>query len=38
INTLIKKSTFYPLKGDHFFFLQNAKFIADTIKKAKNAS
>ncbi|WP_270984800.1 alpha/beta fold hydrolase [Campylobacter upsaliensis] len=38
INTLIKKSTFYPLKGDHFFFLQNAKFIADIIKKAKNAS
>ncbi|MBS4268583.1 alpha/beta fold hydrolase [Campylobacter vulpis] len=38
ISTLIEKNAFYPLRGDHFFFLQNAKFIADTIKKAKNAS
>ena len=33
ISGLIKNSTFYPLDGDHFFFLQQAQFIADEIKK-----
>lgn len=27
IHKLIKNSKFYPLKGDHFFFLKNAEFI-----------
>ncbi len=31
IHQLIENSAFYPLDGDHFFFLQHAKFIADTI-------
>jgi len=35
---LIENSKFYPLEGDHFFFLKHAKFIADEIKKdIKNA-
>ena len=33
IANLIKNSKFYPLDGDHFFFLANAQFIADEIKK-----
>jgi pimeloyl-ACP methyl ester carboxylesterase len=28
---LIENSKFYPLEGDHFFFLKHAKFIADEI-------
>ncbi len=28
---LIENSEFYPLDGDHFFFLKHANFIADTI-------
>jgi len=28
---LIEDSKFYPLEGDHFFFLKHAKFIADEI-------
>ncbi|MEA1952883.1 MAG: alpha/beta hydrolase [Campylobacterota bacterium] len=28
---LIKNSTFYPLDGDHFFFLKHSAFIAQTI-------
>ena len=28
---LISNSEFYPLDGDHFFFLKHANFIADTI-------
>jgi pimeloyl-ACP methyl ester carboxylesterase len=28
---LIKNSKFYPLEGDHFFFLKHASFIADEI-------
>jgi len=28
---LIENSEFYPLDGDHFFFLKHAHFIADTI-------
>ncbi|MDA3077644.1 alpha/beta hydrolase [Campylobacter sp. JMF_06 NA1] len=31
IHSLIKNSKFYPLDGDHFFFIKHAKFIADTI-------
>jgi len=31
IHTLIKNSTFYPLDGDHFFFLKHKDFIAKTI-------
>ncbi|CAA6826177.1 MAG: 2-hydroxy-6-oxohepta-2,4-dienoate hydrolase [uncultured Sulfurovum sp.] len=30
---LIEDSKFYPLKGDHFFFLQHANFIAHEIEK-----
>ncbi|TKX32446.1 alpha/beta fold hydrolase [Campylobacter aviculae] len=29
---LIKNSEFYPLEGDHFFFLKHAAFIAEKIK------
>ena len=31
---LIDDSKFYPLNGDHFFFLQHANFIAHEIEKA----
>lgn len=31
IHTLIKNSQFYILNGDHFFFLQNAPFIAQYV-------
>ncbi len=31
IASLIEGSRFYPLEGDHFFFLQHAPFIAQTI-------
>lgn len=33
IASLIKTSSFYPLEGDHYFFLPHAPFIAETIKK-----
>ena len=33
---LIKDSKFYPLKGDHFFFLQHAQFIANEIEQDIN--
>ncbi|MCR4942373.1 MAG: alpha/beta fold hydrolase [Campylobacter sp.] len=33
IHSLIKNSKFYPLKGDHFFFLLHANFINDTVIK-----
>ena len=33
ISKLIKKSKFYPLEGDHFFFLKQANFIATEIEK-----
>ncbi len=33
IHTLMKNSKFYPLEGDHFFFLKHADFIAKTIQK-----
>lgn len=32
INRLIKNSEFFPLAGDHFFFLIHSKFISDTIE------
>lgn len=31
---LIKKSEFYPLEGDHFFFLKHSMFITNTLEKA----
>ncbi len=31
IHALIQKSTFYPLEGDHFFFLKQASFIEQTV-------
>jgi len=34
IAKLIENSTFYPLEGDHFFFLKHAHFIATEIEKA----
>jgi len=34
IAKLIKNSKFYPLDGDHFFFLKHADFIATEIEKA----
>jgi len=33
IAKLIEKSKFYPLEGDHFFFLKHAKFISNEIEK-----
>ena len=33
ISRIIKESSFYPLEGDHFFFIKNAKFISDKIIK-----
>jgi pimeloyl-ACP methyl ester carboxylesterase len=33
IAKLIENSKFYPLGGDHFFFLKHAKFIANEIEK-----
>ena len=39
INRLIKNSEFFPLAGDHFFFLIHSKFISDTIENSfKNIS
>ena len=32
VASLIKNSNFYPLSGDHFFFLKHAKFIGNEIK------
>jgi len=34
IANLIENSTFYPLDGDHFFFLKHAHFIATEIEKS----
>ena len=36
IDRLIKNSSFFPLGGDHFFFLLHAKFISDEIEKGIN--
>ena len=33
IHSLIRNSKFYPLAGDHFFFLQSADFIGEQIEK-----
>ncbi|EAI0558688.1 alpha/beta hydrolase, partial [Campylobacter jejuni] len=33
IHQLLKNSTFYPLEGDHFFFLKYSAFIAQKIKE-----
>ncbi|BCD62470.1 2-hydroxy-6-oxohepta-2,4-dienoate hydrolase [Nitratiruptor sp. YY08-26] len=33
IAKLIKNSSFYPLQGDHYFFLHQAPFICQTIKE-----
>ena len=33
IHALIKNSKFYPFDGDHFFFIKNGEFIAETIEK-----
>lgn len=33
ISHLIQNSTFYPLSGDHFFFLNHAPIIAKTLEK-----
>jgi len=33
INSLIKNSKLFPLSGDHYFFLQHAKFISQEIEK-----
>lgn len=35
IHALIKNSQFYPLQGEHFFFLENASFIAKEVLKAQ---
>lgn len=34
IHTLIANSQFYPLEGDHFFFLKHSAFIAEKIKES----
>lgn len=33
ISRIIKNSFFYPLEGDHFFFIKNSKFIAEVINE-----
>jgi pimeloyl-ACP methyl ester carboxylesterase len=33
ISKLIQNSKFYPLDGDHFFFVNNSNFIAQTIEQ-----
>ena len=38
IHSLIKNSKFYPLAGDHFFFLQSADFIGEEIEKELGGS
>ncbi|WP_298051549.1 alpha/beta fold hydrolase [uncultured Campylobacter sp.] len=38
IHSLIKNSKFYPLTGDHFFFLQSADFIGEQIEKELSGS
>ena len=38
IHSLIKNSKFYPLAGDHFFFLQSAEFIGEQIEKELGGS
>jgi pimeloyl-ACP methyl ester carboxylesterase len=38
IHSIIEDSKFYPLDGDHFFFLKHSKFIADEIIKEIDSS
>ena len=38
IHSLVKNSKFYPLAGDHFFFLQSAEFIGEQIEKEFSGS
>ena len=38
IHSLVKNSKFYPLAGDHFFFLQSADFIGEEIEKELGGS
>ena len=38
IHSLVKNSKFYPLMGDHFFFLQSADFIGEQIEKELSGS
>ena len=38
IRSLVKNSKFYPLAGDHFFFLQSADFIGEQIEKELGGS
>ena len=38
IHSLVKNSKFYPLAGDHFFFLQSADFIGEQIEKELSGS
>ena len=33
ISQIIKQSSFYPLDGDHFFFIKNSKFITKVINE-----
>ncbi|HIE35460.1 MAG TPA: alpha/beta hydrolase, partial [Campylobacterales bacterium] len=33
ISSFIKNSKFYPLDGDHYFFLKNSKLISQKIKE-----
>ncbi|CAD7287061.1 alpha/beta fold hydrolase [Campylobacter suis] len=36
MHELVKDSKFYPLNGDHFFFLLHAKFISDSVLSELN--
>lgn len=38
IHSLVKNSKFYPMAGDHFFFLQSADFIGEQIEKELSGS
>ncbi|WP_069632857.1 alpha/beta fold hydrolase [Campylobacter pinnipediorum] len=38
IHSIIKDSSFYPLSGDHFFFLLHSKFIQDRVISDINSS
>ncbi len=33
ISKIIKQSSFYPLYGDHFFFIKNSKFITKVLNE-----
>ncbi len=38
MHRLIRRSRFYPMEGDHFFFTRHAKAIADTITEEYHAT